>query len=134
MKVGEELLQDEGYRTNMLHVGYRIAKDQESLLSYSFDGNVMTIDPVSTANPGWREFLVDFNVWCSEQGGVPLPNQTFGVTREQAQKALGDRLAAVAAKRAEYDPENRLLDDFFRNFFGVVSARAKRAAAGRRAR
>lgn len=108
-----------GYRTNMLHVGYRIAKDQHSLLSYSFDENVMTIDPVSTANPGWPEFLVAFNDWCSEQGGVPLPNQTAGFTREQAEKALGDRLATMAAKRAEFDPEGRLLNDYFRQFFGV---------------
>jgi FAD/FMN-containing dehydrogenase len=106
------------YRTNMLHVGYRILKDQGSLLSYSFDGNVMTIDPVSTANPGWKEFLIDFNGWCSERGGMPLPNQTYGFTREQAQKAWGERLSLVAAKRAEFDPENRLLNDFFRDLFG----------------
>lgn len=108
-----------GYRTNMLHVGYRIAKDQESLLSYSFDGNVMTIDPVSTANPGWKEFLADFNEWCSDRGGAPLPNQTYGFTRAQARKALGARLDAMAAKRAEFDPENRLLNEFFRELFGV---------------
>lgn len=106
------------YRTNMLHVGYRIAKDQNSLLSYSFNGNVMSIDPVSTANPGWKQFLLDYNGWCSERGGVPLPNQTFGFTVEQAQKALGERLATMAAKRTEFDPENRLLNDFFRNLFG----------------
>jgi hypothetical protein len=120
-----------GYRTNMIHVGYRIAKDQQSLLSYSFDGNVMTIDPVSTANPGWSEFLVDFNQWCSDHGGVPLPNQTFGFTREQAEKALGERLGAMAAKRAEFDPENRLLNDFFRTLFGPIGLRAKRRAAAR---
>jgi hypothetical protein len=120
-----------GYRTNMIHVGYRIAKDQQSLLSYSFNGNVMTIDPVSTANPGWREFLADFNQWCSDQGGVPLPNQTFGVTREQAEKALGERLATIAAKRAEFDPENRLLNDFFRTLFAPVGAQARRRAAAR---
>lgn len=108
-----------GYRTNMLHVGYRIAQDQNSVLSYSFDGNVMTIDPVSTANPGWKQFLADYNEWCSAHGGVPLPNQTFGFTRAQAIAALGERLAAVAAKRAELDPENRLLNPFFRTLFGV---------------
>jgi hypothetical protein len=26
----------------------------------------------------------------------------------------------MAAKRAEFDPENRLLNDFFRNLFGSV--------------
>ena len=108
-----------GYRTDMLHVGYRIAKDQQSLLSYSFDGNAMTIDPVSTANPGWTGFLTDYNEWCSSRGGVPLPNQTFGFTRAQAQRALGSRLDVIAAKRAEFDPENRLLNDYFRELFGV---------------
>jgi FAD/FMN-containing dehydrogenase len=122
-----------GYRTNMLHVGYRIAKDRQSLLSYSFDGNVMTIDPVSTANPGWREFLVDFNEWCSAEGGVPLPNQTFGFTRQQAEKALGERLAAIAGKRAEFDPDNRLLNPFFRELFAVPRApNAMRTAARKR--
>ena len=115
-----------GYRTNMLHVGYRIAQDQRSILSYSYEGNVMTIDPVSTANPGWRQFLVDYNSWCSDQGGLPLPNQTFGFTREQAQKALGDRLGIVAAKRAEFDPEDRLLNDIFRKLFGPLALPAKR--------
>lgn len=109
-----------GYRTNMLHVGYRIAQDQKSLLSYSWNGNVMTIDPVSTANPGWKQFLDDFNEWCSEHGGVPLPNQTFGFTQEQARKALGERLTVMAHKRTEFDPGNRLLNDFFKTFFGTA--------------
>jgi FAD/FMN-containing dehydrogenase len=108
-----------GYRTNMLHVGYRIAKDDRSLLSYSFNSNVMTIDPVSTANPGWKDFLYAYNDWCSGQGGIPLPNQTFGFTHEQAALALGERLATMAAKRAEFDPDNRLLNPYFRTFFGV---------------
>ena len=60
----------------MLYVGYRIMKDRQSLLSYSWDGNVMTIDPVSTANPGWTEFLAAYNQFCSDHGGIPLLNQT----------------------------------------------------------
>ncbi len=110
---------DTGYRTNMLHVGYRIAEDRQSLLSYSYDGNVMTIDPVSTANPGWKQFLTDFNEWCSDRGGVPLPNQTYGFTRAQARKALGARLDAIASKRTEFDPDSRLLNGFFSDLFGV---------------
>jgi FAD/FMN-containing dehydrogenase len=119
-----------GYRTNMLHVGYRIAKDQQSVLSYSYDGNVMTIDPVSTANPGWKPFLADYNDWCSSRGGVPLPNQTYGFTRAQAQKALGARLDALAARRAEFDPENRLLNGFFRDLFGAGPSSPRRRSPG----
>ena len=36
------------YRSNLPCVGYRITQDQKALLSYSYDGPVMTIDPVST--------------------------------------------------------------------------------------
>jgi FAD/FMN-containing dehydrogenase len=104
-----------GYRINMLNVGYRIAQDQQSLLSYSYDGNVMTIDPVSTANPGWKTFLEAYNDFCSNRGGIPLPNQTFGFTRAQAQKALGDRLKLFAETRRAYDPGNRLLNDYFQD-------------------
>jgi FAD/FMN-containing dehydrogenase len=107
-----------GYRTNMLNVGYRIAKDQESLLSYSYDGTVMTIDPVSTANPGWTTFLSAYNEFCSNLGGHILLNQTWGVTRAYAQKALGDRLNVFAAERRKFDPNNRLLNPFFRDILG----------------
>jgi FAD/FMN-containing dehydrogenase len=107
--------QQKGYRSNMLNVGYRISKDQESLLSYSYDGNVMTIDPVSTANPGWTPFLEAYNDFCNQRGGLPLMNQTYGITRAQAQKALGDRLKTFVKARKSYDPRNRLLNDYFQN-------------------
>ncbi len=104
-----------GYRTNMLYVGYRIAKDQNNLLSYSYDGDVMTVDPVSTANPGWPAFLDAHNQLCSDQGGIPLWNQTPQLTRAQVQKALGNRLRQFAAARKTYDPADRLLNDYFRD-------------------
>jgi len=107
-----------GYRTNMLCVGYRVLKDQESLLSYSWNGNMITIDPVSTANPGWPQFLTAYNDFCSDHGGVPLLNQTPNLTRAQVVKALGDRWQAFAAARKEYDPGNRLLNAYFRDLFG----------------
>lgn len=105
-----------GYRSNLLYVGYRIAKDQQSLLSYSFHGNVMTLDPVSTANPGWDEFLVAYNQFCSERNGVPLFNQTANLTPEIMKKAVGDRLQILSALRKTYDPGDRLLNEFFRPF------------------
>ncbi|HTT60753.1 MAG TPA: FAD-binding oxidoreductase [Bryobacteraceae bacterium] len=111
----QDYYRQNGYRINMLFVGYRVAKDQSSLLSYSYDGDVMTIDPVSTGNPGWNEFLVAYNAFCSDQGGIPLFNQTYGITRAQAQKALGDRLKTFAAARQVYDPKDRLLNDYFRD-------------------
>jgi len=107
--------QQNGYRSNMLDVGYWVAKDQESLLSYSYDCNVMTVDPVSTANPGWKTFLEFYNGFCTNRSGIPLLNQTFGVTRAQAQKTLGERLRLFAETREIYDPGNRLLNDYFQD-------------------
>ena len=106
-------------------------KDRNSLLSYSWDGDVMTIDPVSTANPGWNAFLDAYNQFCSDHGGIPLLNQTLGVTRAQAQKALGDRLKQFAAARKTYDPHRppaeRLLPRLIgRSRFGRQSLEIKR--------
>jgi FAD/FMN-containing dehydrogenase len=102
------------YRSNLLYVGYRILQDQKALLSYSWDWNVMTIDPVSTGNKGWTEFLAAFNQFCSDRDGKPLFNQTFGLTREIVRKAFGDRLKIFAETRKQFDPEDRFLNDYFR--------------------
>ncbi|HEY1986138.1 MAG TPA: FAD-binding protein [Terracidiphilus sp.] len=104
----------EGYRSNLLYVGYRIAQDQKALLSYSYDGTVMTIDPVSTANPGWSEFIDAYNQFCSDRNGRPLPNQTPGLTAAMLRKAYGDRLNVFQEARKKYDPDDRLLNDYFR--------------------
>lgn len=103
------------YRTNLLDVGYWIAQDQKALLSYSFDGPVMTLDPVSTGNPGWEDFLTAYNQFCIDHGGIPLLNQTPGLTAPMLQKALGNRLTTFAQARQQYDPNNRLLNDYFRS-------------------
>lgn len=103
-----------GYRSNLLYVGYRIAQDQKSLLSYSYDGNVMTIDPVSTANPGWNDYLAAYNEFCNSLGGRPLLNQTPGLTAAILQRVYGARLNTFAETRRQYDPQNRLLNDYFR--------------------
>lgn len=106
--------QQKGYRSNLLYVGYWIAQDQKSLLSYSWDGNVMTIDPVSTANPGWDEFLAAYNQFCMDRNGRGLLNQTPGLTAAMLQKFCGDRLQTMKTTRAQFDPGNRLLNDYFR--------------------
>jgi FAD/FMN-containing dehydrogenase len=107
-----------GYRSNMLSVGYSIAQDDKSLLSYSHDGPVMTLDPVSTANPGWEAFLDAYNQFCIERGGRPLFNQTPGLTRAMAVKAFGDKLVVLEDARRQYDPTGRLLNAYFREMLG----------------
>ncbi|MFW6195432.1 MAG: FAD-binding oxidoreductase [Chloroflexota bacterium] len=102
-----------GYRCDLLNVGYRILKDTSSLFSYSYDGNVMTVDPVSTGSAGWDDFLRAYNAFCSENGGIPLFNQTKWIEPEQARKAFGDRIEKFGGYRRQYDPDGRLLNSYF---------------------
>ena len=104
---------EHGYRSNLLYVGYRIAQDQQSLLSYSYDGPVMTIDPVSTGNTGWKPFLDACNQFCSDRSGLPLLNQTYGLTPAIVRKAFGDRWQTFAEARRQFDPGDRLLNEYF---------------------
>jgi FAD/FMN-containing dehydrogenase len=106
---------ERGWRPNMTHVGYRILKDTSSLFSYSADTNVLTIDPVSTGAPGWREFLSAYNDFCSTHGGKPLFNQTWGLTPAQVRRAFGDRIDRFEDARRRHDPEDRLLNEYFRD-------------------
>jgi hypothetical protein len=110
-----------GYRVNMLYVGYRVLKDRQSLLSYSWDGNAITIDPVSTANPGWQQFLPAYNDFCSAHGGLPLMNQTPSLTRAQVENALGDRWRQFGEARRQFDPTGRLLNPYFRELLGEAA-------------
>lgn len=103
-----------GYRSNLLDVGYRISQDQQSLLSYSWDGPVMTLDPVSTGNPGWDEFIDAYNRFCADRNGKPVMNQTARLTPELAKRAYGGKLATLEAARKQYDPSGRLLNGYFR--------------------
>ena len=106
-----------GYRSNLIDVGYYIAKDQKATLSYSWDSAVMTIDPVSTGGEEWEKFLEAYNQFCSDRNGAPLPNQTRGITPAIAKRAYGDRLKEMVETRRTYDPNGRLLNDYFRSLF-----------------
>ena len=104
------------FRPDLPDVGYRIVRDDSSLLSYAGEGNVMTVDPISTGRPGWEPFLDEYNAFCSDHGGYPLFNQTPQVTREQARRAYGERLDRLELIRREHDPGDRLLNGYFREY------------------
>ena len=105
-----------GYRCDLPSVGYSIAADRNALLSYCWDGATLSIDPASTGGKDWEDFLRAYNDFCSSRGGEPLFNQTPFLTKEQAEKAFGGRLKLFADYRRQADPENRMLDSYFRDF------------------
>ena len=113
----EDYYKKTGYRCNLPNVGYRIAQDQQSHFSYSQDGTILTIDPVSTANPGWVDFLHAYNEFASSRGGRPLFNQTYGLTRDQVDKAFGVRVQQFETQRKKFDPQDRMLNAYFRELF-----------------
>jgi len=113
---------EHGYRCNMLNVGYRIIQDDSSLFSYSYDGIVMTVDPVATGDDGWQDFLKAYNEFCSQRGGRPLFNQTRWLTPEQARRAFGSKLDLFNEIRRRYDPADRMLNEYFAGFFAPSPA------------
>ncbi|HEV7665962.1 MAG TPA: FAD-binding oxidoreductase [Chloroflexota bacterium] len=113
-----EYYRSTGYRCNITNVGYRIAHDTSSLFSYSFHGDVITFDPVSTGNPGWEAFLTAYNAFCSQRHGTPLFNQTNLLTRDQVRQAFGERVETFERVRRQYDPHARLVNPYFRELLG----------------
>jgi hypothetical protein len=107
-----------GYRNDVFDVGFRVGKDTKSLLSYTYDGTRITIDPVSTGARGWNEYLVAYNVFCSEHGGAPLFNQTPFLTYAQVKKALGARVDTFGEYRRRFDPTDRMLTPYFGELLG----------------
>lgn len=102
-----------GYRSYMLTVGYHVIRNDNALLSYSCDSDVMTIDPTAAGEAGWDGFLDAYNRFCAERGARPLLNQTPRLTAEQARSAFGDRLDTLRELSGQWDPEGRFRTPFF---------------------
>jgi FAD/FMN-containing dehydrogenase len=113
----QEYSKQHGFRTNMLSVGYRVSQDSESIFSYTAKEGSMTLDPVSTGDPGWEAFLDAYNQFSMEYKGVPLFNQSPQLTPAQAKAALGPQIERFQAVRRQYDPTDRMYPAFFRGLF-----------------
>lgn len=114
-----------GFHSYLPHVCYHIGADRSSLLSYSYDGDVWTLDPIASGEePGWSAFLEEFNERASARGGKPLFNQTPQLTRSQVEEAFGERLEAFEEIRRAFDPGGRMLNDYFASLLGVAPGRS----------
>lgn len=106
------------YRANLLHLGHRLHQDPSSVLSPSLAGPAITLDPSSTGDEGWEDFVIEFNEFCSQRGGIPLLNQTRSLTPEQVAQAFGARLKLFNALRKRLDPDDRMLNVYFAQLLG----------------
>lgn len=113
----KDYLKDNGYRCDLLNVGYHIAQDESSLFSYTRKWPCVTIDPVATGSTGWKAFLKAYNEFCLENNGKPLLNQTPYMTPHQVQTAFSEEIEIFQQYRKQHDPEDRFYPQWFREMF-----------------
>jgi FAD/FMN-containing dehydrogenase len=113
----EEHFKRHGFRCNMPLGSYFIRQDTSSLLSYTHDGDVISLDPIHAPGEidkaGWETFLREFNEWAALRGGVPLLNQSPFVTKAHVVAAYGDRWRKLSDWIRTVDPDGRMLNPFF---------------------
>ncbi|MCK1518447.1 FAD-binding protein [Bradyrhizobium sp. 190] len=103
------------FRCNMPLGSYFIRKDTQSILSYTHDGDVFSIDPIHayTDKPAWDRFLKEFNEFAYKKNGIPLLNQSPFVERRHVEAAYGARWKQFSVQVKAADPQQRMLNPFF---------------------
>jgi FAD/FMN-containing dehydrogenase len=106
------------YRCNVVSGASRLHQDRGSLFSASYSGPMITLEPSSTGEKGWDDFLIDFNDFASSLNGTPTFNQTRALQPEHVTKAFGERAKLFRALRQRADPLNRLRNSYFAHLLG----------------
>jgi hypothetical protein len=106
------------YRCNVVNGASRLHQDRGSLFSASYSGPMFTLEPSSTGDAGWDDFLIDFNEFAAAHGGTPTFNQTRALQPEHVAKSFGERAKLVRALRQRTDPLNRLHNSYFAHLLG----------------
>jgi FAD/FMN-containing dehydrogenase len=106
------------YRCNVVSGSSRLHQDKGSLFSASYTGPMFTLEPSSSGDAGWDDFLIDFNDFASSLNGTPTFNQTRALQPEHVAKSFGERLKLFRALRHRTDPLNRLRNSYFAYLLG----------------
>jgi hypothetical protein len=103
------------FRCNMPLGAYHIRVDKNSILSYTYDEEIFSIDPIhaSTDDTAWHYFLRQFNDFAYQRNGIPLLNQSPFVERKHVEAAYGQRWLDFSKWIREMDPKRRMLNPFF---------------------
>jgi UDP-N-acetylenolpyruvoylglucosamine reductase len=115
LEFADEHFRTTGFRCNMPLGAYFIRQDTSSLLSYTHDGEIFSIDPIhaSTDNEAWHHFLRQFNEFAFQRNGIPLLNQSPFVERKHCEAAYGDRWLEFSEWVRSTDPDERMLNPYF---------------------
>jgi FAD/FMN-containing dehydrogenase len=106
------------YRGNVVSGASRLHQDRGSLFSVSYAGPMFTLEPSSSGEQGWDDFLIDFNDFAASHGGTPTFNQTRALQPEHVAKAFGERAKLFRALRQRTDPLNRMHNSYFAYLLG----------------
>lgn len=103
------------FRCNMPLGSYYLRKDTNGILSYSYDGDMFSLDPIHAYSDkaAWDRFLQEFNEFSCKRGGVPLLNQSPFVAKKHVTAAYGDRWSEFSKWVRLSDPAGRMLNPFF---------------------
>ena len=117
VKWADDYYKQHQFRCNLPLGSYFIRKDRSSLLSYTWDGDIISLDPIhapSEQQPdAWPAFLKAFNEWAHQRGGIPLLNQSPFVKKAHVVAAYGDRWKKLADWLKAVDPSRRMVNEFF---------------------
>jgi FAD/FMN-containing dehydrogenase len=115
VEFGEQHFRKYDFRCNMALGSYFIRKDTSSILSYTYDGDIFSIDPIHayTDKRAWDRFLNEFNEFAHKRNGIPLLNQSPFVERRHVEAAYGARWKEFSRRVTEADPGRRMLNPFF---------------------
>ena len=75
-------------------------------------------DKAGLAGETRTPFIFEFAEFAGCYGAVPSFNQSRGLTASLAARAYGARLQQFRVLRVRFDPENRLLNQFFAEHIG----------------
>jgi FAD/FMN-containing dehydrogenase len=107
-----------GFRCNIPLGSYFIRQDTSSLLSYSYDGDIISLDPIHASSErdkiAWESFLHEFNAWAHSRDGIPLLNQSPFVEREHVVAAYGERWKQLSDWIRTVDADGRMRNSFFK--------------------
>jgi hypothetical protein len=111
----DQYFQSTGFRCNMPLGSYHIRQDAGSLLSYTQDEEIFSIDPIHAPTDlgAWQAFLKAFNDFAAQRNGIPLLNQSPFVTQAQAAAAYGQRWQQFSNAVRSADPGARMLNPYF---------------------
>ncbi|MCI0454123.1 MAG: FAD-binding protein [Candidatus Dadabacteria bacterium] len=118
LEFSENHFEKHGFRCNMPLGSYFIRRDSSSILSYSHDGDIISIDPIHAYSDvdkaDWEFFLQEFNSWAYNRGGIPLLNQSPFVGKKHVVSAYKERWQKLSDWVKQVDLKERMLNPFFR--------------------